>query len=94
MNTAIVVERDGKVALIHHNSNPSRPIQVGEKVYQAVPQHNISLMWVDTQDAERIVNSPELKTKVCDCGGGVSKPLFRYANELDVSLFETGERPR
>lgn len=84
---------DGKVALRHHNSNPSRPIQVGEKIYQASPQHNISLMWVEESHAEKIVNSPENKTKVCNCGGGISKPLFHYANELDVSLWLTGDRP-
>jgi hypothetical protein len=93
MNAPNIVERDGLVALIHHNSNPSRPIQVGEKVYQSSPQHNISLMWVLVEDAERIINSPENRTKVCNCGGGVSQPLFRYANDLDVSLFETGDRP-
>lgn len=93
MNDALVVERDGLVALRHHNSNPSRPIQVGDKVYQSLPQHNISMMWVPIADAEKILNSPENKTKVCDCNGGVSKPLFHYANTLDVSLFETGDRP-
>lgn len=93
MNAPNIVERDGLVALIHHNSNPSRPIQVGEKVYQSTPKFNISLMWVQTEDAEKIINSPENKIKGCDCGGGVSKPLFRYANPLDVSLHETGDRP-
>lgn len=89
-----VVERDGRVALVHHNSNPSRPVQVGEKTYQSSPQHNISLMWVEKEIAEKIINSPENKTRVCNCNGGVSKPLFRYGNALDVSLWETGDRPR
>jgi hypothetical protein len=93
MNASNIVERDGKVALIHHNTNPSKPIQVGENIYQAIPQHNISLMWVNESDAEKIINSPENRTKSCNCGGGVSQPLFRYANPLDVSLHETGDRP-
>ena len=92
MTTTNIVERDGKVALRHYKSNPSRPVQVGEKTYQAVPKFNISLMWVDTEDAEKILNSPENKTKVCNCGGGVSQPLFHYANQLDVCLWETGDR--
>lgn len=94
MTLANIVERDGKVALVHHNSNPSKPVKVGEQIYQALPKYNISLMWVDKGDAEKIVNSPELKTKVCNCGGGVSHPLFRYANLIDVSVHETGDRPR
>lgn len=93
MTSPNIVARDGKVALIHHNSNPSRPIQVGDKVYQSVPQFNISLMWVDEGDADKIINSPENRTKVCNCGGGVTQPLFRYANLIDVSVHETGDRP-
>lgn len=88
-----VVERDEKIALRHYNSNPSRPVKIDEIVYQSTPQHNISLMWVSKEHAEKIINSPENKTKVCNCGGGVSQPLFRYANELDVSLWLTGDRP-
>jgi hypothetical protein len=84
---------EGKIAMKHHSTNPSRPIQIGEKVYQAVPQFNISLMWVEETDVEKILNSPEFKTKGCNCGGGVTKPLFTLANELDVSLFLTGDRP-
>jgi hypothetical protein len=89
----MVKNSDGKVAIKHHTSNPSRPIQIGDVIYQATPQHNISLMWVNESDVDKILNSPELKTKVCNCGGGVSQPLFRLANELDVSLFLTGDRP-
>jgi hypothetical protein len=77
----------GLVAVKHHNSNPSR-------TYQAHPNFNISLMWVKEEDVDRILNSPELKTKGCDCSGGVKKPLFYLANELDVSLHLTGDRPR
>lgn len=94
MTPANIVVREGKIALVHHNSNPSRPIQIGERTYQSVPKFNISLMWVEEGDAEKIISSPELKTKMCNCGGGVSQPLFRYANALDVSLHETGDRPR
>jgi hypothetical protein len=90
----MVKNGEGKVALKHHNSNPSRPIQIGDTIYQASPQHNISLMWVDESHVDKILNSPELKTKGCNCGGGVTKPLFSLANELDVSLFNTGDRPR
>jgi hypothetical protein len=89
----MVKNEAGLVALRHYNSNPSRPIQVGDKIYQSSPQHNISLMWVDEGDAEKIINSPENKTKVCNCGGGTSQPLFHYANDLDVSLWVTGDRP-
>ena len=89
----MVKNTEGKVALKHFNSNPSRPVQVGDVIYQSTPQHNISLMWVNETDVEKILNSPELRTKTCDCGGGVSRPLFSLANELDVSLFLTGDRP-
>jgi hypothetical protein len=90
----MVKNAEGKVALRHWSSNPSRPIKVGETIYQSTPQHNISLMWVNENDVEKILNSPENKTKVCNCGGGASQPLFRLANELDVSLHLTGDRPR
>lgn len=90
MTPADIVVREGKVALVHHNSNPSRPIQIGERVYQSFPQHNISLMWVEEEDAETIVNSPQLKTKICNCSGGVSQPLFRYATLNNVNVHETG----
>lgn len=89
----MVKNEEGKVALRHWNSNPSRPIQIGDTIYQSTPQHNISLMWVDESDVEKILNSPENKRKVCDCGGGTSGPRFHLANELDVSLFLTGDRP-
>lgn len=89
----MVKNADGLVALRHYNSNPSRPIQVGERTYQAFPQHNISLVWVNEEDVDTILNSPLARTKVCNCGGGVSQPLFHLANELDVVLFNTGDRP-
>lgn len=89
----MVKNSEGKVALRHWNSNPSRPVQLGETIYQAHPQHNISLMWVNESDVEKILNSPELKTKACNCGGAVPQPMFRLANELDVSLYLTGDRP-
>jgi hypothetical protein len=88
----MVKNEAGLVAIKHHNSNPSRPIQIGDVIYQSTPQHNISLMWVNESDVDKILNSPELKTRVCNCGGGVSQPLFRLANELDVCLYETGDR--
>lgn len=90
MTDIAIVERDGKVALRHVNSNPSRPVQVGDKVYQSFPKNQVSLVWVDKEDAERIINSPLNRTKVCNCGGGVSQPLFHYANLNDVNVFETG----
>lgn len=79
----------GLVAIKHHNSNPSRPIQVGDKTYQSVPQFNISLMWVDESHLEFVLG---LKTQGCNCGNGATKPLFHLANELDICLWETGDR--
>jgi hypothetical protein len=85
----MVKNEAGLVAIKHHTSNPSRPIQIGDVIYQSTPQHNISLMWVNESDVESILS---LKTHGCNCGGGVSKPLFHLANELDICLWETGDR--
>lgn len=89
-----MVIRNGLVAIQHHNSNPSPPVVVGETTYQAFPQHNVSLMWVLESDAEKIINSPENKTKSCDCNGGAYKPRFFYASEINVSIHQTGDYPR
>jgi hypothetical protein len=89
-----MIVRDGNVPLRHHNSNPSKPVDVDGVIYIARPQHNVSIMWVPQELAERIVNSPLNTTKACNCNNGVMKPLFNYANEIDVAVHETGDRPR
>lgn len=89
-----MVIRDGKIALQHHNTNPSPPVVVGENTYQATPRYNVSLMWVKKEDAPKIIDSPENKAKSCDCNGGAYKPRFFYASEINVSIHETGDYPR
>ena len=85
-----MVTRNGLVALQHHNSNPSRRFEVGGTEYQAYPQHNVSLVWIPEQYAEIVVNSPQLKTKACNCNNGVMKQIFQYAPEANVNIHETG----
>jgi hypothetical protein len=63
-------------------------------VYVASIQHNVWIAWVGEDDYEKILNSPQNKVKGCDCNGGAYKQLFKLASVLDVSIFETGDRPR
>jgi len=86
-----LVKRDGKVALRQIGNNQRGiPIPVGEVVYAASPQHNVWLVWVDEQHVEELLQK---KIKGCDCGGGAYKPLYQIASVLDVSIWDTGDRP-
>lgn len=87
-----LVRRDGKVAL-KQIGNTQRPVPVpinGVEV-QASIQHNIWLLWVEE---EQVGKALQFKIKGCECNGGAYKPLFKPASVEDVSIFETGDRPR
>lgn len=89
----MVKNAEGLVALEHYNTNPSPPVTVDDRTYQANPQYNVSLMWVKEEDVERILNSPQNMVKGCDCGNGAMKPRFHIASEINVSIHLTGDRP-
>lgn len=93
MNTDTeLIKRDGKVALrqIGTNQRPV-PISVGEVVYSASIKNNVWLLWAEEKDLEELLSK---RIKGCDCNGGTYKPLYKIASVLDVSVYETGDRPR
>lgn len=92
MNDTELVLRDGKVALkqIGKNNIPV-PVVVDGVTYLASIQHNVWIVWVEEKHAEELLTK---KIKGCDCNGGAYKPLFKYASVTDVSIYDTGDRPR
>jgi len=95
LNDTEHVVRDGKVALRQiGKTNIPVPISIEGTSYQASLQNNIWLLWVDEPIAQRIIESPNNKVKSCSCNDAAWRTLFKYADELDVSLYLTGDRPR
>lgn len=77
----------GDVAIKHFTSNPA-VIKIGDTVYHFVPKTNVSLAWISPGDVPAVLG---IKAKVC-CGN--TKNKFLEANELDICLWETGDRCR
>jgi len=88
MNTSIPITReDGWVAIQHFTSNPvTVRIESTGNDYSFVPRHNVSLAWVRPEDVDSIL---KIQAKIC-CGK--MKAKFLYASQMNVCLWETGER--
>jgi hypothetical protein len=83
----IVRPSDGYVALQHRTSNPaSVKIESNGHTYDFIPQHNVSLAWVDPQDVGPLLL---VRARIC-CGKTDYK--FRYATQINVNLWQTGDR--
>ena len=82
-----MVIRSGKVAVRHYNSNPAT-IMVKGNPYSFSPNYCVSLGWVDKEIVNDVLS---IKARIC-CGNTSNK--FFLASELDVSIWETGERPK
>ena len=87
--TNMVKNPDGLVAVQHFNTNPATiKIEASGNVYSFVPQHNVSLGWIREEDLGSVL---KVMARVC-CGKTAVK--FHLANELNVSIWQTGDRPK
>lgn len=90
-----MVKRDGKIALQQNSSNNiPKQVEVDGTLYSPVLRHNVILVWVAEDHAEKIINSPKNTMKSCDCNNASYKPMFYYCSEINVSIHETGDLPR
>jgi len=80
-----MVERGGKVAIQYYETMP-KLITVRKKQYAFVVQHNVCMAWVDAEDVADIL------AITGGCCGKKNPGVYRYANELAVKIFETGDR--
>lgn len=78
-----ILNEQGQVALKKLNQTPQYVELSQSKGYVFSVQHNISLAWVDEQDTAKVL----AVTKDCHCGGP-PKPLFIYASESDVAIWQ------
>lgn len=82
-----VVREDGWIAIQHFTSNPATvQIEASGQVYTFSPQHNVSMAWVNPDDVPAIL---QIRARIC-CGK--TKQKFQYASQVNVCLWETGER--
>lgn len=81
------INEAGLIAIKHYNSNPAIA-KVSDTVYMFTPRLNVSMAWVQPEHTDKLLAE---MTKAC-CNQ--QKHKFLYANELDVSLWTTGERPQ
>lgn len=84
----IVTNADGWIALQHHNSN-GRAVIINGNTYVFYPKHNVSLAYVRPEDVDAIL---AIRDKSCNCGGGRFRAAFFYASQINVCVWETGER--
>lgn len=84
----MIRNQDGLVALRHFTSNPATiKMEADKTLYSFVPRLSVSLAWVRPEHVPTLLQT---QAKIC-CGKQANK--FRFANSMDVSLWETGTRP-
>lgn len=86
-----IYNANGQVAIKWVLKRPAKTVKIdgAERVYVFVPRTNVWMAWVEPEDVERMLS---YKEKTCNCANGRYKQAFDYANELDVCLWETGNR--
>jgi len=80
-----MINRNGMVAVQHYTTN-GYATKVGERTYTWIPQHNVSLAWVDEKDVDKVLS---IKNRAC-CGQ--QRARFFLASLINVNLWETGNR--
>ena len=90
-----MIVREGKVALQQYSiNNIPKQVEVDGTLYTPVLRNNVILVWVAEEHAEKIINSPKNTVKSCDCPNASRRQLFYYCSEINVSIHETGDRPK
>jgi hypothetical protein len=64
-------------------------IDSSQKVYIFTCKTNVCLIWADEEDVPGLIG---LRDKICNCNNGTYGYVVVYATQMDVCLFETGER--
>lgn len=84
----MVMNSAGLVALKHYNSNGATvKMEADGTMYSFVPRQSVSLAWVKPEHLDALLT---VKARIC-CGKQANK--FRLANQMDVGVWETGDRP-
>lgn len=74
-----------QVALAYYQPSP-KMVTVGKTAYVFVPQHAVSMAWVEEKDVSALLAMKK------ECCGGNLNPMFRYATDGQVRTWTTGER--
>ena len=80
-----VTNEDGWVAIKRYQTIP-RMVTIGDDEYVFTCQHNICMSWIRPEHVDQVL----AVTKMC-CGGN-RKPMFLYAQPLDVHRWQNGGR--
>jgi len=82
-----MIVRNGLVALQHRTTNP-KTVKVSRDgtIYHFIPRYNVCMQWVKE---EHVPDLMRLQAKVC-CGK--KGQMFYYATQINVNLWETGDR--
>jgi len=75
----MITNENGEVALRSYQT-VQKLITVNGRSYVFVPQHNISLAWINPEDVSTVLN---IKRGCC----GNKNPYFRYANQHDIDIW-------
>lgn len=76
---------EGKTA-VKYLRGGQKYIAVGDAEYVFIPNHNISLAWIDNEYVQRVLNMKR------GCCGGSKKVQFVLASETDVRRHTFGGR--
>jgi hypothetical protein len=78
-----MVIENGKVAMKYYQPIP-KDIQIGKEFYRFRTKKNISMAWVLIEHVDRVL---AIRRVDCSsCGGNL--PIFRYASESNVRVWE------
>lgn len=81
----------GDVAIKWVLNRPAQTIQIQGTDRYYVPRyaHNVAMLWIREQDAERVLG---FKEKTCNCANGIFQNAFVLANQIDINLHKCGNR--
>jgi hypothetical protein len=82
---------DGSIAIKWVINPNGKTIQIEgtNRYYVFIPQNHVVMSWVQEQDVARLLS---FRQKTCNCGGGMFKNAFEYANLIDVNVFTYNNR--
>lgn len=76
----MITNENGEVALRAYQV-VRKYVAVNGHEYVFVPQHNISLAWIQLEDVNSVLSIKR------ECCGGSKNPYFRYANQHDIDIW-------
>ena len=86
VNCGVMIKRDGMVAMQHRTTNPKSTKTGDGTLYHFIPKFNVCMAWV------KEAHVPELLAKRAKVCCGKQGQMFYLATELNVNLWESGNR--